>query len=258
MTKFAYKRRDIKIIVSGDIVELIQYRVPVNCEKRDYEIVKGSKNDLDKKEENLQRARSNIRRYIWQNVTPYSKFITLTYKDTVLDYEILLYDMKQFFKNLGRAGYCNKNYLWIMEHQIERGKKEGNAGSLHSHCILFNDEYIPFDAINKAWGKGNTDIHKLNDINNVGAYVSKYLTKETYSEFNRHSYHISRGLQKPTEYCHDGYITDVEFGKEILDQVDWYHMHTTNYEYDTSNGKFQNSIIYKQGRLRNGRYMQEL
>ena len=66
MTKFAYKRRDIKIIVSGDIVELIQYRVPVNCEKRDYEIVKGSKNDLDKKEENLQRARSNIRRYIWQ------------------------------------------------------------------------------------------------------------------------------------------------------------------------------------------------
>lgn len=33
MTKFAYKRRDIKIIVSGDIVELIQYRVPVNCEK---------------------------------------------------------------------------------------------------------------------------------------------------------------------------------------------------------------------------------
>ena len=64
MTKFAYKRRDIKIIVSGDIVELIQYRVPVNCEKRDYEIVKGSKNDLDKKEENLQRARSNIRLYM--------------------------------------------------------------------------------------------------------------------------------------------------------------------------------------------------
>lgn len=74
-------------------------------------------------------------------------------------------------------------------------KKEGNAGSLHSHCILFDDEYIPFDAINKAWGKGNTDIHKLNDINNVGAYVSKYLTKETYSEFSRHSYHISRVLQ---------------------------------------------------------------
>ena len=83
-------------------------------------------------------------------------------------------------------------------------------------------------------------------------------SKGIYSEFNRHSYHISRGLQKPTEYCHDGYVTDVEFGKEILDQVDWYHMHTTNYEYDTSNGKFQNSIIYKQGRLRNGRYLQEL
>lgn len=58
---------------------------------------------------------------------------------------------------------------------------------------------------------------------------------------------ISAGASKPTEYCHDGYVTDVEFGKEILDQVNWYHMHTTNYEYDTSNGKFQNSIIYKQG-----------
>ena len=79
------KRRDIKIIVSGDIVELIQYRVPVNCEARDYEVIKIIKNDLEKKEENLQRARSNIRRYIWQNVTPYTKFITLTYKDTVLE-----------------------------------------------------------------------------------------------------------------------------------------------------------------------------
>ena len=61
MTKYVKKRRDIKIIVSGDIVELIQYRVPVNCEARDYEVIKGSKNDLEKKEENLQRARSNIR-----------------------------------------------------------------------------------------------------------------------------------------------------------------------------------------------------
>ena len=56
MTKYVKKRRDIKIIVSGDIVELIQYRVPVNCEARDYEVIKGSKNDLEKKEENLQRA----------------------------------------------------------------------------------------------------------------------------------------------------------------------------------------------------------
>ena len=52
MTKYVKKRRDIKIIVSGDIVELIQYRVPVNCEARDYEVIKGSKNDLEKKEEN--------------------------------------------------------------------------------------------------------------------------------------------------------------------------------------------------------------
>ena len=103
-----------------------------------------------------------------------------------------------------------------MEHQIKRGVKEGNAGSLHSQVLLFDDEYIPFNAINKAWGKGNTDIHKLDDVNNVGAYVSKYLTKETYAEFNRHSYHISRGLPKPSEYCHDGYITDIDFGKEIL------------------------------------------
>ncbi len=56
MTKFAYKRRDIKIIVSGDIVELIQYRVPVNCEKRDYEIVKDSRDDLHKKEEKLTKS----------------------------------------------------------------------------------------------------------------------------------------------------------------------------------------------------------
>ena len=40
MTKYV-KNGVTLIIVSGDIVELIQYRVPVNCEARDYEVIKG-------------------------------------------------------------------------------------------------------------------------------------------------------------------------------------------------------------------------
>ena len=137
-----------------------------------------------------------------------------------------------------------------MEHQIKRGVKEGNAGSLHSHVLLFDDEYIPFNAINKAWGKGIQIFISLMTLIMSVLMCLNILLKRLMQNFNRHSYHISRGLPKPSEYCHDGYITDIDFGKEILDQVDWYHIHTTNYEYKTSDGIFQNSILYKQGRFK--------
>lgn len=251
MKQYELKRRDYKILISGDIVEVYEYRIPINVEHREHEIIKGTKKDDGKRQDNLRRARTEIRRYIWNNITPYSKFITLTYKDSNLDYNKLVEDFKYFIKKLNRAGYKNLKWLYVTEHQKERGQKEGNEGSLHIHCVLFIDEYIPYQIINEAWGLGGTDIHKIDNINNVGAYVCKYLTKDEFDIFEKNSYHISRGLKKPEEIVHEGYITDPDFAKEILEKTDFYFSDVINYSYDSFDGsRFDNTIFYKQGRLR--------
>ncbi len=250
MNKYVLKRRDIKVVVSGDIVEVFEYRIPISVEKRDYEIIRNSLENFEKRDNNLRRARSDIRRYIWQNITPYSKFITLTYAKTELDYNKLIDDFKLFIKNMKNNGYKDLKYLYVTEHQKERGKKEGNEGSLHIHCVLFYDDYIPFEVINKCWGKGGTDIHKIDDLDNVGAYVCKYLTKEEILLAEKNCYHISRGLKKPVEICHDGYISDPDFLKDVLDKINYYYVNSSDYSYTSCDGStFNNSIIYKQGRL---------
>lgn len=250
MNKIELKRRDIKIVISGDIVELYEYRIPISVEKREHEIIKGSKEETTKREDNLRRAQAEIRRYVWNNITKYSKFITLTYAETCLDYDKVLFDMKMFFKNLSREGYSKLKYLWILEHQKGRGVKENNEGSLHVHLVLFLDDFLPFQILNKCWKQGSTDIEKIDDVDNVGAYICKYLTKEEFDLFERNSYHISRGLPKPEERCHDGYITDPDFEKELLERVDWYYMGTRDYTIETEEKIIKNSVFYKQGRLK--------
>lgn len=251
MKKYASLRRDWKIIYSGDIVEVFEYRIPINVEARDYEIVKGTKKEEGKRQDNLNRARGNIRRYVWNNITEYSKFITLTYSDTCLDQDKVIKDFKQFIQNLKRKGYNELKWLYITEHQKNRGLKENNAGSLHIHTILFTDEFIPYDVINKCWKHGSTDIHKIDKVNNAGAYVCKYLTKDEFNLYEKNSYHVSRGLKKSIIQVHDGYFsqgTPDELLK-FLD-VEFYHAHVINYKYDTEDTVFKNSIFYRQGRIR--------
>lgn len=251
MSRYINKRRDYKILISGDIVEIYEYRIPINCEPRDYEIIKNSREEQEKRNDNLFRARMNLRRLIWNNITPFSKFITLTYKNTCLDNDKLIYDFKQFIKKLSRAGYKNLKWVYVTEHQKERGLKENNTGSLHIHCVLFTDIYIDYSIINKCWGLGNTDIHAIDSVNNVGAYVCKYLTKDEFDIFGKQSYHCSRGLKRPEEIVHEGYITDPEFAADILNRLDITYCNTINYSYNSFDGsEFKNSIIYKQGRLK--------
>ena len=141
MEKFILKRRLEKLVISGNTVEYFRYRRPIPVEKFSgtpdpFKQYYRNFDETGKRQDNIFAARANLRRTIWANVTPYSKFVTLTYKDAVLDVDTVFYDLKQFFKRLNRAGY-KYPYLYVLERQKERGKKEGNAGSWHVHCIFF-------------------------------------------------------------------------------------------------------------------------
>ena len=250
MEKFILKRRLEKLVISGNTVEYFRYRRPIPVEKFNgtpdpFKQYYRNFDDAGKRQDNIFAARANLRRTVWANVTPYSKFITLTYKDTVLDVDTVFYDLKQFFKRLKRAGY-NYPYLYVLERQKERGKKEGNDGSWHVHCIFFSDEFLPFDVLNNSWPYGSTDIHKLRSIKNVGAYVCKYLVKDSLIELHKKSYHVSRGLEKSTVLADDGYMGS--YGDKlqpILNCCDFKYQNVQHFEV---NG-ISNDILYSQGVL---------
>lgn len=149
-------------------------------------------------DQNLKRAKRNVHDLVNTNLTEYTKMLTLTYAKTCLDLEELNRDFKVFMQNLKRIGFSNIPYLAVVEHQVKRGKREKNAGSLHMHVLLFTDLFIPFDVLKQAWGnRGSVDIQALEQVENVGAYVSKYITKEGQIA-DKKSYRTSRNIKKPT------------------------------------------------------------
>ena len=142
-----------KIVQSGEVVEAYIYSNSIKVgHKREHEVGRRKKSDLDdegleKRSDSMYRSRREVRRLIWSNQGKYTKFITLTYKETELDVDRVGKHIKSFVKAMRRKGYDMK-YLGVLEHQTARGEKEGNEGSWHIHMVLFIEEFIPKDLMN--------------------------------------------------------------------------------------------------------------
>lgn len=204
----AKKNLGCRLVISGNKIEFYEYEKPIYIDfDRKHEIKKNKTEDSIKREDNLYRARQSVRRIIWANVEPHSKFLTLTYANTQLDVKVFQRHFTTFLQNMKRNGYPLR-YLYVLERQKKRGKKEGNIGTVHAHVVVFNDEYIPHELITKCWGQGNIDINMINGlreengekVNDVGAYVCKYLTKDSKLEWGSRSFRCSKGLNRPKEY----------------------------------------------------------
>lgn len=231
-----------KVIVTNDHIKFVRYKIPYKSGAREHEIKKVNFNnpDFEKQDKNLFRAQAKVEEIINANVLEHSKFLTLTTADTVLDEKAFRRRLQTFIQAMSREGF-KLRYLGVLERQKKRGAKEGNSGSIHAHLIIFNDEFIPFDIINKHW-KGKTDIHILNGlkydtgekIENVARYVCKYITKDNLNDFNKHVYFCSKGLQRPAEfnipvyklsddtYCYDNEDERIQAYKQLLSQCDIY------------------------------------
>lgn len=247
-----------KCITSGEVVELYFYRVPINCDKRNVKIVKDKDRNNDKRNDNLLRARRNVRHIIWSNMGEYTKFITLTYKDTVLDIKKVKRDLQTFFQSMRRKGYDMK-YLYVLENQKERGKREGNEGSLHVHIVLFIDKFIPLDILRNSWKHGFVKINSIDNVNNLGAYVCKYITKDTVQNFGQHTYFTSLGLNKPS--CERFYTLGFSDStpnvklvpEQVLDNLIVSYQSVRNVDFFTNAGDAINQqVVYYQGKWKSG------
>ena len=269
--KFVDRYITDRIVISGNKIERLSYSVPIKCDyERDYEIKRDKEKNSEngKRSDNLARARQRVRRIVWANVTSHSKFLTLTSADTILDKKIFQRKLTTFFQAMKRKGF-DLSYLYVLERQKERGAKENNSGCIHAHIIIFNDEFIPFEIINKCWKWGTTDIHMIDGlrkengerVRDVGAYVCKYLTKEADLEWGSRAFNCSLNLQKPVDYPLKAY-GDSEIGflndpDDPVFRITDAFMNSSHFYYNDSkivsyefNGEMIHQIIdYKQGTI---------
>lgn len=245
-----------RVVVSGEFVEFYRYETPIKVGfARQHEIVrreKDSDEELEKRSDNLYRSRKNIRRIIWANECQYTKFITLTYAETCLDVKKVHRDIQTFTQAMKRNGIPMK-YLYVLENQKERGEKEGNEGSIHVHMVLFVEQKIPLEILNKCWNHGNTDIGAARKIKNLGAYVCKYITKDNLAEFGDRVFSCSLGLNREREevFYTEGYST-TEIGvhpDEVLKNLNIHYENEMRIDFIDENGEFRTQKIkYYQGK----------
>lgn len=200
-----YERYDKKIIISGNIVEVYEYekecasgfKVP---EGRVGRSGKAVGEEIEKNRELvLHRAKRDLRRIINSNVGLYGelpKFFTMTFRDDVTDLKKANYEFKKFKQRL--EFYLDKDikYSAVPEIQKERLKKYGQA-VWHYHVIFYNLPYIKQSKLMELWGNGGVNIKKIDQVDNVGAYICKYMTKDNKDLVGQKCYFNSRGLYKP-------------------------------------------------------------
>lgn len=100
--------------------------------------------------------------------------ITLTYKENMTDTKRLYKDFQYFIDRL-RYAYKKEStidYLTVIEPQ--------GRGAWHCHVLMrFNEldkVYIKNKDLRAIWGQGFVTIKSLKDVDNIGAYLSAYLT----------------------------------------------------------------------------------
>lgn len=204
-----------KLIKSGHVYEVITYERAVrlgesrNAHGRRFEADEDDKKDIRKK--SLNKARQTIRRLINANVNAWGespKFLTLTFADNVQDVKQANYEFKKFRQRLEYVLKIKLKYVVVVEFQ--------KRGAVHYHAVFFNLPYIDNELLAQVWNQGFIKINRIEDVDNIGAYVTKYMTKDDYEEsksdrlVGQKSYFTSRGLIKSVEIVDKKEIEQIE------------------------------------------------
>lgn len=231
------KSYGLKVIQSGNVIEVYEYKNPVlqgYSDKR--KTVKGRQavaNEEDKetnRDKVLQRARKNVRRIINANIQKHSKFLTLTFKENIQDIPQANKEFMLFIKRLSyHLGY-KVQYTAVVEFQ--------ERGAIHFHVLLYNVlEKLDLNWLSQIWSNGFINLKSIKDVDNVGAYVCKYMTKceDEVKLRGKKMYFNSRGLNKPVE------IKEPELVRPLVESL---QVETPKYSNTFEND--YNSINYKQ------------
>lgn len=168
------KDKFIKLVVSGHIVEVYTYeKMPTpniarKKEREDKTIDEWESDVKGDRRQNDRKARWNLIRLVNSNFTEHDKFVTLTFAENICDLDEAHLEFDKFIKRMRRK-YGKFKYVAVVEFQ--------KRGAIHYHMIT-DLPYIPKDTLARIWRNGFVRINDIEHVDNVGAYISKYMTKE--------------------------------------------------------------------------------
>lgn len=232
-----------KIIISGTYIEHYTYEkeywvgFPQLKKKfRPFIQEKVKKDQESIREDNVRRTRIKIRRLVNCN-QDLVKFMTLTFGTEVMSLDLANSKFKTFIQRL-KVRYPNFKYLCVPEFM--------KNGRVHYH-LLCNIPYIDNLQLTNIWGNGFTFIRRIDNIDNLGAYICKYLGKANFDPryFQHNKFFYSYNLLRPIiidTYKQVIHILTILYTK-IYKQITHYY----NFEFYS---KYLGNIIYKQFRLK--------
>lgn len=181
----------VKVTEMGNVIE-VQYMTRRNC-KQTIQMLQGGEqfvicatgeikdvehhNTRKDNKKGLYKTFANARAVINANVTDVEKvrWCTLTYAENMTDTKRLYEDFRDFNKRFQyyckTHGYSKPEYIVMMEPQ--------GRGAWHAHLLyIWQDQKAPYIAnqeFREMWGHGFVRIKKLDNVDNVGAYLTAYL-----------------------------------------------------------------------------------
>lgn len=150
------------------------YYLVATGEVKEKNHIKSRAEDLASVSQSLKRLRD----YINFNVSDPDSclWVTLTYKENMTDTKRLYKDFVNFVKRF-KYKYGKFEYIVACEPQ--------GRGAWHLHCIFIfpnKKPYVPNNELASCWGQGFTKTKRLNNVDNIGAYITAYLGDIDYNE----------------------------------------------------------------------------
>jgi hypothetical protein len=82
-------------------------------------------------------------------------------------------EYRKFIKRFGYHVGDNESYIkYVVVPEFQK------RGAVHYHLVIFNLPYIKAKIIARIWSHGYVKINAIDEVDNVGAYVCKYMTKD--------------------------------------------------------------------------------
>lgn len=180
----------LKVTIAGSVIDVMQQERPTrppeivwSKDRTEYTIVatgevrkaKQRKTRSDDKTaiDELRKSMRRMRQLINANWSGDRNelMITLTYAECMTDHKRLKKDMEKWIKKAKRR-LGEIKYLYVVEPQAR--------GAWHAHCLIkqlsAHSTYWPAEDVADAWGHGYVKVKRLDSCDNVGAYLSAYLT----------------------------------------------------------------------------------
>ena len=130
----------------------------------------------------LRKTMRRLRGIINANCSDVSRcrWITFTYQENMTDTERLYSDCRKLIKTV-RYHLGHFEYIHVVEPQ--------GRGAWHIHALWIFDDKAPFiDSawLRNVWGNGFVTVKKLEDVDNVGAYLTAYLCDCEIEDYTRY------------------------------------------------------------------------